>query len=370
MKISEKFEKFLRFFLTIILIIIVYYFFKNLGIINLLIKVLSALIPLYIAIFISWLLLPIANFIKQKLNINYFLASLIAIIGFFLITIILLFVIAPQIFIELKNFITVLPETLAQWKHQLLTNQPQLMQFIDSINPYTDLNIITEDIITFLKNNSHLVTDKLEIIIHYLCKSIEIIIQIIIGFFLTIYLMPNLEHFKNLLIRLIPKTQQNNISQIIHNISIKLHGYLKAIGLDMLSVSIILSICNIIFFSSNIPIHTCIIIAIIAGIFNCIAYIGPVIGSIPLVITVTQYYGFSGLLLSILIIAITQLIESHFIYPFILGQSIKIKPISILVFLLISSTIFGFVGLFISMPLLIIIKTILVQYKIINDDDI
>ena len=115
---------------------------------------------------------------------------------------------------------------------------------------------------------------------------------------------------------------------------------------------------------------TAIVFSLIAALFNIIPYVGPIIGAIPLVLVVFQSYGILGIIGASILIFLAQFVESNIIYPRIMGNSINMHTVTLMVGLLVCSTLFGFVGMFISTPLLSIIKIFLVKFGVIGEDDL
>lgn len=377
MKISESLEKWIKVFLLIIGGVVLFYFLKYIGALSLISKLLITLTPIYIAIIISWLMQPVAKHISNKFKMKYPVACVISIFILFVIISLLLLLIFPQIYLELKQFFISLPDALNNLHQELLTsgvinNNSVIAQEFNQIltNHNLTFNDLGNQVMSLLQTHTQVVSDKLDTIIKFLFDGVTIIMQICLGFIVSCYLMPNLNHFVTLFTAKIPKPHYQHIINIIHTTSYKLRSYIKAMVLDMLSVSVMLVIFNMLIFHRRVSLTSIIAGSLVAGISNCIAYLGPVVGSIPIVLNIFQHCGLLGMAIAIFIVWVVQMIESHIIYPLILGNSLNIKPITILFALLVSSCLFGIIGLFISMPLLIIIKTILVEYNIIDVNDI
>ena len=222
----------------------------------------------------------------------------------------------------------------------------------------------------FVKNNSNYITDGINSTIGIVQSVIGVITQIGLGFLLSFYLMPNFSHYVNLVVKKVNKDKQKSFREDLTSISITLRKYLKGLLLDTVTLCIILSILTSIFFGAKIGIMTAIVFSLIAALFNIIPYVGPIIGAIPLVLVVFQSYGILGIIGASILIFLAQFVESNIIYPRIMGNSINMHPVTLMVGLLVCSTLFGFVGMFISTPLLSIIKIFLVKFGVIGEDDL
>lgn len=377
MKISEDLEKWLKRLVILIFFLIIFFFCKSIGIIKGIINILIALTPLYVAIFISWLMKPMAKFMNNKLKIKYNLACYLAIIFLLIIIGILIFTIIPEIFYQIKVFIASLSTSITNLLKQLeelgLFNEnsrlfAEINTFLSNYN--LSINSIFTQGLSWLKDHSNLITNGVYSTLSVLQSTIAVISQIGLGFLLSLYLMPNFDHYSNLFIRKIRPEQQKEVYTDLRNISVKLRQYLWGLLLDGISIFIILSILITIFFGHKIGYLTAIVFCLIAALFNIISYVGPIIGAVPLALVVFQHFGIGGMILVIILISLAQFVESNFIYPRIMGNSINMHPVTLMIGLLIFSTLFGMVGMFISTPLLTIIKIFLVKFGIIEEDDL
>lgn len=377
MNLDKDVQKWLKIFLIILSSIILFYFLKNIGVFKAIINILIALTPLYIAMFISWVMRPVAAFINKKLKLNYFLSCLISIIILFIGVSIIACIVVPEIILEIKNFLISISGTISQILNNLETNSAtgtsipivkELNEFLATYNMNVDslIKMFLENI----QHNANALTTGITTAIDFVVKSINILFQIILGFLLAIYLMPSFDHFINLIISKIDKEKQKMVREDLHEVSVQLRQYIKSLVLDAISICLILTVVTWIFFGSNLDLMTCFTLAAIAACFNSISYVGPVIGSIPMVLVILQNFGIGGMFFDMLLILIAQQVEARLIYPLILGNSMHMHPVTVMVGLFAFSSLFGIFGMFISIPLLSVIKIFLVKFKIVKDDDI
>ena len=97
-------------------------------------------------------------------------------------------------------------------------------------------------------------------------------------------------------------------------------------------------------------------LAMLAGIFEIVPYIGPIIASIPAIIlgfSISPFLGFAAVGLAVLI----QQLENYVFVPKIMEKSTGVSPIVILVSLAVGFRLAGIVGMIISIPIVIIIHT-------------
>ena len=91
------------------------------------------------------------------------------------------------------------------------------------------------------------------------------------------------------------------------------------------------------------------VFAFILGITNLIPYVGPIIGSVPVLLV--ALLSSPGLAFKVLLmIVIIQQLESQLVAPIIIGRSTGMHPLAVILALLLGGTIFGFAGLILALP--------------------
>ncbi len=102
-------------------------------------------------------------------------------------------------------------------------------------------------------------------------------------------------------------------------------------------------------------------LAILAGLFEIIPYIGPILAAIPAVIIglgISPLMGLAAMALYILI----QQIENYVFVPKVMQKSAGINPITTLLALAIGFKIAGIIGVLISIPVVIMFQVLLKKY--------
>ena len=92
-----------------------------------------------------------------------------------------------------------------------------------------------------------------------------------------------------------------------------------------------------------------------------IPYFGPFIGAVPPILMTLIYNPIKAIRVAIFIIILQQL-DGNFISPKIMGTQVGIDPIWIISSVLIGGSLFGFIGIFLSIPTAALIKTYLTKY--------
>ena len=304
---------------------------EKLCLVKYIIIILKLLIPLFIGIFIAWLLKPIINYLESKLN----RISACILVYSFIIAIIYLIIkkITPIFIIEFDEFMNMFPKII----NDLFSNI--------KIGLLSDIkNDLICGIDKFL--------DKLKEDIPSKCMSLisgisNLIIAIIISFYISIS-----KYSINL---------KKYVKKITYNLILKidnlLRGYVKATFLSSLIVFILSFLSFYILGLKN-----ALLLGLICGITNIIPYIGPYLGAlIPILISFTKSISF-GIIVSV-IIFIIQTIEGNIISPIIMSKNINLNLITTIVSLIIFGYFFGIVGMIIGVPIVAIIKELYLYYR-------
>jgi predicted PurR-regulated permease PerM len=119
-------------------------------------------------------------------------------------------------------------------------------------------------------------------------------------------------------------------------------------------------------------------VGFLAGIFNIIPYLGPVIGTVfGLFAGIVSYLGHPGdrnvMTLSIMIIIvfiIVQIIDNMMIQPYVYSSSVHAHPLEIFLVFLMAGSIGGFAGMILAVPAYTVIrvfaKEFLSNFKVVQ----
>lgn len=100
------------------------------------------------------------------------------------------------------------------------------------------------------------------------------------------------------------------------------------------------------------------LISVFVGITNVIPFIGPILGAIPGVLIMLMIDPMKAFWF-IVFVFILQQVESNFIYPKVVGDSIGLPGLWVIFALLLGGGLFGFVGIILGVPAFAVIYTLL-----------
>ena len=117
----------------------------------------------------------------------------------------------------------------------------------------------------------------------------------------------------------------------------------------------------ILFFLNN---ELSITFAIFAFFLNFIPYIGSLLAvMLPSVFATIQFMEFFTPILTLILLLVSQIFIGNFLETKLMGKTLNISPIALIIFLSLMGKIWGLVGMFLSVPLLVILIIFLNNFK-------
>ena len=111
------------------------------------------------------------------------------------------------------------------------------------------------------------------------------------------------------------------------------------------------------------------LLGIFAGLISFVPYIGPLISVIPPVLLALTGAPIDALWV-LLAYSIIQAIEGNLVQPIVMSRAISLHPAVLVFALLIMGTLFGFVGVFLAVPLVAVLHVLLRELWIERMDDL
>ncbi len=196
------------------------------------------------------------------------------------------------------------------------------------------------------------VIDRVGQTFHFVGLFLRGVVSVLAVFLLAYYWTQESNFLIRSILQLIPKTRRNNIREFIRVVEIKIGGYVRGQGVLSLMVA---SAAFVAYVLIGLP-YT-MVLAIIAGIMELIPIFGPALGAIPAVLVALSVAPekIAWVLVATMII---QLLENAFLVPRIMRNSMGVNPILVLLSLITFSSVFGFPGALLAIPLAAVIQLI------------
>jgi len=154
--------------------------------------------------------------------------------------------------------------------------------------------------------------------------------------------------------RVFAESHQSQVSEIVRKIKTVIQRYLVGLVIEFVLVAILNSVALLM-----LGIEYAILIGIIGGLLNVIPYIGGLIAvALPMMIAVATKSSAWYALYVLAAYYFIQLIDNNYIVPKIVASKVKINALFSIIVVLAGNALWGIPGMFLSIPLLAIVKLI------------
>lgn len=333
----------------VLLLTIIFFIWRQMGdMITPVVSVINTiLIPFVMGGFLYYITNPLVTLLEKKLKINRIFGILITLFLLFGLVTIGVIYLLPILINQLSSLINSTQNLY--WEIQSFVNQLSKNPLFKSLNIQSTIQQLNLSYVDILQNILNSVTNSLGSVVSAVINTLMILIMTPI--FLVYFLMDG-HKLLPMLERTVLKRDKLNISSLLTNLNATVARYISGISIDALLIGTLAYIGY-----SVIGLKYALVFAIFSALANLIPYVGPSIGLIPMLIT----YFFTDphkMLAALIYMLIIQQIDGNILYPRIVGSVMKVHPITIMVLLLLSSNIYGIMGMIVAIPTYSILKEI------------
>ena len=349
--LSKNTVKILYILLIIIGVYAVIKLTKEIKILEFIIVLLKVMSPLFIGFIIAWLFDPLVKLLQKK-GMRRSIGTAVTYV--LLIGVIALIIggLIPLLSEQINEFIKTIPNIIDQAK-LVLDQTIGRLSIIDGLDIEALKKEVLDKIIELGTNiTSDIPSLLVKIVKNFFSGMGSIIVGLVIGF----YLLMSFDNVNETLITLFPKKIQRNTNEIIYEVNTSLRRFVIGALLDALLIFIVSSIGF-----GIVGLKAPLLFALFCALTNMIPYAGPYIGGIPAIIVGFSQSGATGIL-TLIIIVVIQFLEGNFIQPVVMSKTTKLHPVTIMIGLLIFGHFWGIIGMFISTPVIAVLKAIFTYF--------
>ncbi len=191
-------------------------------------------------------------------------------------------------------------------------------------------------------------------------SAISVLKNAFIGFAFSIYMLSTKEIFRRQFTRVLFTFTKEKTHQRIRRVAhLSYHTFSKYLSGYLVDSIIVGLVCYIVMLIFGWPYPA--LISIIVGVFNMVPIFGPFIGTIPSALLIFIINPWQALFFVIFIVILQQ-IDGNFICPRILGERIGIRPFWVMFSIVVGGSLFGIVGMLISVPTFAVIYSLARSY--------
>ena len=333
----------------VLLLTIIFFIWRQMGdmVTPIVSVVKTILIPFLVGGFLYYITNPLVKFLQDKLKINRMIGILITLSLLFGLIALGVIYLLPILINQLSSLIN--STQGLYWEIQSFVNQLSKNPLFRNLNIQSTIQQLNLSYVDILQNILNSVTNSLGSVLSAVVNTLMILIMTPI--FLVYFLMDG-HKLLPMLERTVLKHDKLNISSLLTNLNATVARYISGISIDALIIGALAYIGY-----SVIGLKYALVFAIFSSLANLIPYVGPSIGLIPMVIT----YAFTDpqkMVAALIYMLIIQQVDGNILYPRIVGGVMKVHPITIMVLLLLSSNIYGVLGMIVAIPTYSILKEI------------
>jgi len=265
----------------------------------------------------------------------------IAITVVLLVTIIISFfaVIVPRLVEQLQQLVNLLPQVsqrLRAWYDWLQTQIPG--QVLENIRGFETLPQQLQTWVAQLLGNFFVLLNN----------SLAALVSFLLFLVVTIMLLANPPQYRRIFILAFPAFYRRRVDEILGECETSLIGWIKGTLITMFVIGL-LSFIGLSILGVPLPLVN----ALLAGLLEFIPNVGPTLSVVPpLLLALLDAPWKAGAVL-VLYIAIQQF-ESLILVPLIMEQEVSLLPVFTILAVVVFASFFGFLGLFLAIPLLIV----------------
>ena len=152
------------------------------------------------------------------------------------------------------------------------------------------------------------------------------------------------------LLRLFPAQRRKNAKEFLQLAETKLGGYIRGQGILCISIGLAAFIAYLL-----IGLPYTLVLAVFAGVMEMVPIFGPALGAIP-ALSVALSIDPAKAIWVVVATVLIQMLENVFLVPRIMKSSTGVNPIIVLLSLIAFSSVFGFAGALLALPLAALIQ--------------
>lgn len=303
--------------------------------------------PLIASVIVFYVLNPFVDFLNHH-GLSRVMSIIIVFLGVTLLITLGVLYIVPIVNDQISAIVELAP---AYWEEgfQFLQRVLGYQRLPDLLAAIQEANVLQ----TISRQSQNLFQAALGGIGSVISVTAQVVITAFTVPFVLYFMMIDPGKISGRIIRLTPVKCRPTMERFIYNVHSQLGVYVRG----QIFVAFCVAIIFLIGYAA-IGLDFYLILAIIAGVFNLVPYLGSFLSG-ALAVIIALFQDPILVLYLMVVFAIEQILENRVIQPLVLGSQLNIHPITILFVLLISGSTFGVVGVLLGVPAYAVIKIII-----------
>lgn len=239
---------------------------------------------------------------------------------------------------QLGNLVPISLGSLGDWINSFSNWLPERLINVRSISDFLPR---LQPLITRLLNNAYI----------WFSDLVAIILNLLLVLVLIIMLVANPAPYRRGLILLFPGFYRRRACEILSECESTLVSWMTATLIDMGLIAVV-SFIGLLILGVPLALAN----GIIAGLLEFIPNIGPVLSVIPAMAVAALLVSPEKAVAVLILYIVIQQLEAYVLVPFVMKQQVELLPAVTLLAVVIFGSLFGFLGVFLAVPLVIVSK--------------
>jgi len=294
--------------------------------------------------------------ICRRVRIKRTIAASLVVFGTLAILVLIAAWTGPTLVDQSQELRTKLPEAVLKLEGWIAARQPGILDMIDPRDAVATMApITTPDSVTtspvggrsrLLGALSHYGASLTGLALGVLQSTIAVAGAMILVLFLSLYVAADPDVYRRGIIALVPVNRRAKVSALLTALSDTLKTWFRTQLIAMLVIGTVTTVAL-----ALLGIRGALPLGVIAGIFEFIPNVGPTLSAIPAILM-----GFADTPHTALIVAgvywAIQFLENNLLIPYLMKEQLDLPPALTLVTQVVAAYVFGFLGLFVAIPML------------------
>ena len=305
----------------------------------------SILTPFLISVVVAYLLVGLQKKI-QTYNIGQY-TSLIITFSIFIVTGAALVIwLVPLLYIQLQAFILDVPNLFNNFLDYMSDLPAKFPELVSSDQIAIFFQAVSEEITAIAQN-------IIKSSISGIQSTITILLYIILFPILVFFFLFDRKNIIDGVLKIIPGKREM-FSNVWAEMDIQLSNYVRGKTIEIFIVG---AVAAIIF--SSLGLKYSALLSVLVGLSVIIPYVGAFLVTIPIVIVGLLQFGLgTQFYLLVSLYLLLQALDGNLLVPLIFSETLKLHPVVIILAVFIFGSMFGFWGVFFSIPIATFIKAV------------
>jgi predicted PurR-regulated permease PerM len=336
----------IKFIITVLAVLFFIYIYKNF------LMVRTITLSILVAAMLAYFLNPMVKSVRKKLKISDTLAILTVFLIVILIFLILGFTVFPKTISDIKNLIIKFPEYYKQTLESIndFFNQYELFKGIN-----LDNELIIDNISKIYKKQT---ANAVNLLVNSAKNVMSFVFSLVLTPIFAFYFLKDKDKIKEKFKAMIPEARKERLIRLFSNI----HNDMTKYIIGKIKMAIFVGFATFIMLLA-LGVEFSFVIGIITCVADIVPYVGPLMGLIPAFVFAFIDSPIKALWIFVLYILI-QWVENNIVGPKILSKETGFHPIVVLFLLILGAALFGFLGMILSVPIALVIKTVYNEYVV------